>query len=237
MVATSHLDLKCLADVYVEMKCCSTLAEHSGVAALAALQVTFAAEGSFEDVVTSEASDSFAVRVVERVLDTVDYFHVAVWQVFVSSWVSMWGLGVVQQQVPLPSDFHSLATFHDSSDEASELDCEPGKSDGLPDSFVEPPSLIDADSRWTSGASPTLHAGSVVSGEIAAELEFAAVQYVMIQVRVVGPLDSSKDVEAGVTVAVAVDDFEVFVSNEIVVFVEFLLEVCQQDLDSVSAHN
>lgn len=219
------------------MKCCSTLVEHSGVAALVALQVTFAAEGSFEDVVTSAASDSFAVRVVEREPDTADYFHVAVWQVFVSSWVSMWELGVVLLQAPPPSDFHSSATFHDSSDEASELDCEPAKSDGLPDSFAEPPLSLGADSRWTSGASPTLHAGSVVSGEIAAELEFAAVQYVMIRVRVVGPPDSSKDVEAGVTVAVAVDDSEVFVSNEIVVFVEFLLEVCQQDLDSVSARN
>ena len=195
--------------------------------------MTFADEDSFEDVVTSAASDSSVVKVVEKAPDIADYFHVAVWQVFVSSWVSMWGLEVELQQAPPPSDSHSLATFHDSSDEASEPDYEPGKSD----SFVEPPSSIGADSRWTSGASPTLHVGSVVSGEIAVELEFAAVLYVTIRVRVVEPPDSSKDVEAGVTVVVAVDDFEVFASNEIVVFVEFLLVVCQQDLDSVSARN
>lgn len=106
------------------------------------------------------------------------------------------------------------------------------KFDDLPDLSAEQPSSTGADSHWTSGASLTLHADSVVSGEIVAVVGFAVAHCATILERVVGPQDSSKDVEAGEVVAVAVDDSEVFVSDEIVEFVEFQLEECQRDLDS-----
>jgi hypothetical protein len=80
------------------------------------------------------------------------------------------------------------------------------------------------------------HVDFVVLSEIAA-IGFAVAHCVMILARVVGPRDSSKDVEAGAVAAVAVDDSEVFVSGEIVESVEFLLVECQRDLDSASGRS
>ena len=55
----------------------------------------------------------------------------------------------------------------------------------------------------------------------------------MNPIRVVGPLDSSRDVGAGVivVVAVAVDDSEVFVSGEIVGSAEYQWEAIPLDPD------
>ena len=53
----------------------------------------------------------------------------------------------------------------------------------------------------------------------------------MNPIRVVGPLDSSRDVGAGVIVVVAVDDSEVFVSGEIVGSAEYQWEAIPLDPD------
>lgn len=53
------------------------------------------------------ASDSFVVIIEEKAPDIVDCFHVAVWQVFVSNWVSKLELVVELQLALLPFDFHN----------------------------------------------------------------------------------------------------------------------------------
>lgn len=109
------------------------------------------------------------------------------------------------------------------------------KFDDLLDLSAEQPLSIDVDSCWTSDASPKQHADFVALSEIAAAVDFVVAHYVMNLERVVEPPDSSKDVGAGVIVAV--DDFEVFESGEIVEFVVFQLEVCQRDLDSANVRS
>lgn len=117
----------------------------------------------------------------------------------------------------LPSDFHSSATFRVPSDEAFELDCVPAGFDGSLGWFAAPPSPTGAGWRSPSGAWRTPRVDFVVPSEIVAGIGFAVVLHVMIPKRVVGPRDSSTDVGADATAAVAaVDDFEVFASSEIV---------------------
>lgn len=106
--------------------------------------------------------------------------------------------------------------------------------DGSLDLSAVQPLSIDADSR----ALLRQHVDFVVSNEIVVVIGLAVELHVMILERVVGPPpDSSRDVEAGVIVAVAVDDFEVFGSSEIVGSVECRLEVDRRDLDSVSVRS
>jgi hypothetical protein len=89
-----------------------------------------------------------------------------------------------------------------------------------------------------SDGEPQPHAGSAVSNEIVAGIVSAVVLHAMILMRVVGPLDSSRDVGADVTAVVAVDDFEVFESDEIVGSVGCLALVeGQLDLGLASVHS
>lgn len=164
-----------------------------------------------------------------KALDIVDCFHVAVWQVLVLNWVDKLELVVEQQLELLPFDFHNSATFH-VHDEAFAQDYVLEESDDSLGLF----DWIDVDLHSMNDALPADFASSneIVAIELVVEL------HVMILERVVGPLGSSKGVEAGGVVAVvAVDDFEVFVSSEIVVFVEFQLEASQLDLDSVNVRS
>lgn len=185
---------------------------------------------------TFAALGLFVVTTVERALYIEDCFRVAVWQVLVLNWVSK-----LELEVPLlgllPFDFHSWATFHVPFDEAFEQDCDLEESGDSLDSFVVVfPLRTDAGPSLQNDASLMKHADFVVSNEIVAGIVFAVERHEMILERVVGPSDSSKDVGAD-AVVVAVDDFEVFVSNGIAGFVEYQLEANRQDLDSASVHS
>lgn len=148
--------------------------EHSEPVVVEASQETSPVSGSFADEETFEASDSFEETVVEKVLDTGDYFHVVEWQV-VLNWVSMWVLVGVQRLEQLPFDFHSSVTFHVPFDEAFEQDCvlvESGDSLGLPAALP-----LTTEAGWSSlhGALPKKHADLAVPNEIAAGIEFVVV--------------------------------------------------------------
>lgn len=76
-----------------------------------------------------------------------------------------------------------------------------------------------------------------MSGEIVAGIGFAVELHEMNPKRVVGPLDSLRDAGAGVIAVVAVDDFAVFASSEIVGSAECRLEASRLDLDLVNVHS
>lgn len=213
MVENEHWDLKCPANVDAG-KDCSMSVEHFESVALVALLVTSMVLGSSGDEATFVVSDSFVVITVETAPCTEDYFRV-VWQVFVLSWVNKLELVVERRLVLLPFDFRSLATCRVPFDEAFELDCDLAESDDSPVGLAVLPLPPDVDLHLKSGASRLVHADFVVPNEIVAGIGIAVEFHEMILKRVVEPLDSSKDVEVG-AIAVAVDDFEVFVSSEIV---------------------
>lgn len=209
----------------------STFAGHSVLAAWEVLLATSLALDSFVDEATFAVEDSFAVTTAGKALDTGDYLHVAVWQVLVSNWVSKLELVVERQLELLPFDYRNSATFHVPFDEAFEPDCVPGGSDESLDSLALP-SMLDVDLRSTNDASLMAHVDFVAADEIVVGIEPVVELRVMNPERVVGPQDSSRDVVAGVAVAVAaVDDFEVFESSEIVGSAECRLEANQRDPD------
>lgn len=145
--------------------------------------------GSFADEETFEVLDSFEETVVEKVLDTGDYFHVVEWQV-VSNWVSRLELEGVQRLEQLPFDFHSSVTFHVPFDEAFEQDCvlaESGDSLGLP---VALPLTTEAGWNSLHGALPKKHVDLAEPNEIAAGIEFAVVLHVLTLERSAEPPDS-----------------------------------------------
>lgn len=251
MVGSEYWDLICPADVDAVTDysmSVAAVAEHFVESVeLVALLVTSKALDSSVDEVTFVVVDSSVVITVEMVLDIEDCFHVAVWQVFVVlSWVNKLELVVVQRLVLLPFGFHSLATCRVPFDEAFGLDCDLVEFDvDSPVEFVGLlllPSLPDVDWHSMNGALLLEHVVVVVDFVVPNEIVvvvgigIAVVLHVMIQERVVEPPDSSKDVGADAT-AVAVDDFEVFVSSEIVGLVVFQLAVNQLDPDSVSDRN
>lgn len=77
----------------------------------------------------------------------------------------------------------------------------------------------------------------MVPNEIVVGIELAVELHVTNRERLVGPLGSSKDVEADGAVAVAADDFEEFESSEIVGSVEFRVAVSRRGLDSPNVHS
>lgn len=122
-------------------------AEHSGFAAWEALLATSSllVEDSSVDEVTFAGEGSFVVITVGKAPGIVDYFHVAVWQVFASNWVSKLELVVERQLELLSFDYRSSATFHVPFDEAFERDCVlAGSDDWLGWRLVALPSPIDA---------------------------------------------------------------------------------------------
>lgn len=213
MAASEDLGSKCPACGDAATNCSST-AERS-VSAWEASPVTLLVSGSSEDGATFEVWDSSEGTAEERAPYTADCSHVAVWQVFVSNWVNKWELVVELQLALLPSDFRSSAAFRDPSDEASAPDCDLAGADGSFDSFAVLPLPTDVGPRSTCGASPPRHVGFVAPSEIVAGIVTAVELRVMIQVRVVGPPDSSRDVGAG-AIAVAAGDSVVSESGEIV---------------------
>lgn len=232
MVAIEHWDLKCPANVDAG-KDCSMFVEHFESVALVASLATSMASGSSGDEATFVVADSFVVITVETAPCIEDCFRVAVWQVFVLSWVNKLELVVERRLVLLPFDFRSSATCRVPFDEAFELDCDLAESDDSPAGFAGPPSPPDVDLRSTNGASLLEHVDFVVPNEIVAGIGIAVEFHAMILARVVGPPDSSKDVGAD-AIAVAADDFEVFVSSGIVGLAGCQLEAIQPDPDSVS---
>lgn len=225
-------DSKCPADA----RDCSTTAERSETVALVALPVTLLVSDSSAMDEATFVSDSFVVIAEGMALDTEDCFRVAVWQVLVLSWVNRLELVVELQPVLLPFDSHSLATCRVPFDEASERDCDFGESDDSLDSFAALPSTLGVGLHSTSDASPKEYVDFVVPSEIVAGIVFAVELHATILERVVGPLDSSMDAEAD-AIAVAVDDFEVLASNEIVGSAECQEAANRPDLDSASVRN
>lgn len=155
------------------------------------------------------------VIIVGRGLCTEDCSRVAVWQVFVLSWVNKLELVVERLLVRLPFGFRSSGAFRVPFDEASVPDCDLAGFDDSPGSLAELPSPIDADLHSTRGALLMEHVDFVVPNEIVAGIGIAAEFHAMIQERVVGPRDSSRDVGVD-AIAAAADDFEVLESSEIV---------------------
>lgn len=194
-VSAAISDLTCRACVSVDSK----LAAHFALASVASLATSPVSDSS-ADVATSAVADSSAVTIAETAHDIVDCSRVVVWQVFASSWVSMSEPVVVRQPGQPPFDCHNSAAYRGSSGAGCDLV-------GSAGSLVVRSSRLDADSH----ASP----GSEASSEIVAGIAFAAELHEMIRERVVGPLDSSRDAGAD-AVVVAVDDFEVSGSGEIV---------------------
>lgn len=226
-VAVVHLDSTFPANGD-EAKDYSKLAEHSEPVVSVVLRVTSLAGGSSEDAVTSEVLDSFVAITEETGPDIEDYFRVAVRQVFVLNWVSKLELVVEPQPALLPFDFHSLATFRVPFDVAFELDYDLEESDLPAVSSLQ----TDVGSQLMNGASLMKRVDFVVPSEIVAGIGIAVEFHVMILRRVVGPLDSSRDVVAdAIAVAVAVDDFEEFESSEIVVSVGCRVVASRLDLD------
>lgn len=188
MVEILHSGSKCQACWDVVINLLLTV-EHSEPVVVEASQETSPVSGSFADEETFEALDSFEETVVEKVLDTGDYFHVVEWQV-VLNWVSMWVLVGVQRLEQLPFDFHSSVTFHVPFDEAFEPDCvlvESGGSLGLPVALP-----LTTEAGWSSlhGALPKKHVDLAVPNEIAAGIEFVVVLHALTLERLAEPPDS-----------------------------------------------
>lgn len=234
MAVVVHLDSTFPANED-EVKDYSKLAEHFELAVSVVSLVTSLVLGSSVDEVTSEVWDSSVVITEETEPDIEDCFRV-VRQVFVLSWVSRLELVVEPQLMLLPFDFHSLATFRVPFDGAFEQGYDLEESDDSLGSFAASSSKTDVDLQLTNDASLMEHVDFVVPSEIVAGIGIAVEFHVMILIRVVGPRDSWKDVEADAT-AVAVDDFEVFESNEIVVSAGCQVVVNQLDPDWADAHS